>query len=47
VQTRGIEVFVLVLELFLPLPLFFGCLPGVRGRSGRVDVALLIHRDLL
>ena len=46
-QTRRVQVFVLVLELFLQLALFLGCLPGVLGRSGLVDVALLIHRDLL
>lgn len=47
VQTRRVGVFVLVLELFLEFALFLGCLPRVLGRSGRVGVGFLIHRDLL
>ena len=47
VQTRRVQVFVLVLELFLQFALFLGRFSGVLGRSGRVGVDGLIHRDLL
>jgi len=47
VQSRPVRIFVLVLELLLQLALFLGRLAGVLGRRGRVEVDLLIHRDLL
>jgi hypothetical protein len=47
VQARRVQVFVLVLELFLPFALFLGRFSGVLGLSGRIGVGVLIHRDLL
>lgn len=47
VQSRTIRIFVLVIKLLLQLALFLGCLPRVLGRRGRVEVDVLIHRDLL
>lgn len=47
VQSRAVRIFVLVIELLLQLALFLGRLPRVLGRRGRVEVDLLIHRDLL
>ena len=31
VQSRPVRILVLMVELLLQLPLFFGCLPGVLG----------------
>ena len=47
VHSRAVRMFVLVIELFLQLALFLGCLLSVLGPSGRVGADLLIHRDLL
>ncbi|MGN6337983.1 hypothetical protein [Mycobacterium sp.] len=47
VLSRPVRILVLVLELFLQLALFLGRLARVLGRRWRVEVDLVIHRDLL